>query len=53
MSRDDAAYYEHRAEIQIELARKATDTKVVQAHYDLAAAYLDKVHGEDEAVAAE
>ena len=45
MSREEAEYFERRAEIQIELAQKATDTKAVQAHYDLATAYLDRVYG--------
>ena len=53
MSRNEAEYYEHRAEVQIELAQKATDAKAVKAHYELATAYLDKVHGEEEAIAAE
>lgn len=47
MSRDDATYFEQRAETQIELARKSTDKRAVQAHYDLANAYLDKVYSKD------
>jgi hypothetical protein len=31
----------------LELARSATHRKVVQAHYELAAAYLDRIHGDD------
>ncbi len=43
--RDDAAYFQQRAEQQIELALRARDGRVVQAHYDLASAYLDRAHG--------
>ncbi len=48
MSREEAEYFERRAEIQIEMAQKATDTKAVQAHYELANAYLEKLYGETE-----
>jgi hypothetical protein len=48
MSSDDSDYLETRAETEIELARQATDPRVVQAHYDLATAYLDRIHGEGE-----
>ncbi len=53
MSRNEAEYYERRAEIQIELAQKATDAKAVKAHYELATAYLDKVYGDAEPVPAD
>ena len=43
---DDVAYFEQRAEEEIELARQAEDSRVVQAHYQLATAYLDRIHGE-------
>lgn len=46
MSREDVNYYERRAETQIMLAQQAQSTQAVQAHYDLATAYLDKVYGE-------
>jgi hypothetical protein len=46
MVADDLAYYEQRAEAELELAQRAKDAKAVQAHYDLATAYLDKIHRE-------
>lgn len=46
MSRDDENYYERRAEAEIELAARSQDTKAVQAHYQLATAYLDKIYGD-------
>jgi hypothetical protein len=51
MSPDDADDLERRAEAQLELAREATDPRVVQAHYDLATFYLDRIHGEMESAA--
>jgi hypothetical protein len=48
MSDDDSEYYERRAEAEIELARAAADRRVVQAHYQLACAYLDMVYPADE-----
>ena len=47
MSGEDIQYLERRAEAELELARSATHRKVVQAHYELAAAYLDRIHGDD------
>lgn len=47
MSSDDTDYLEQRAEAEIELAQHATDPRVVQAHYTLANAYLDRIHPED------
>ena len=46
MPPDDLAYYERRAEIEIELAQRAAHARAVQAHYELASFYLDRVHGE-------
>lgn len=48
MSSDDTDYLEARAEAEIELAQHATDPRVVQAHYTLANAYLDRIHPEEE-----
>lgn len=48
MSHEDVNYYERRAEAQIALAQRAGDTRAVQAHYQLASAYLDIIHGGDE-----
>ena len=50
MSRDDEDYYQRRAEEQIALAQQSDDTRAVQAHYQLASAYLDRIHGEDESL---
>lgn len=52
MSYEDVNYYEQRAETEIELAQRSGNTKAVQAHYELASAYLDKIYG-DAAPAAE
>ena len=49
MSQEDLSYYEKRAEAEIELAQKATHIDVVRAHYQLANAYLDRIHGEQPA----
>ena len=46
MPREEMEYYQSRAETQLELAQQATDSKAVQAHYHLASAYLDLIHGE-------
>jgi hypothetical protein len=47
MSHDDVQYYERRAEAELELARTASDKRAVQAHYELASAYLDRIHGDE------
>ena len=44
MAADDLDYYEQRAETEIELAQRAEDARAVQAHYELASAYLDRIH---------
>jgi hypothetical protein len=46
MSGEDTAYFERRAEHEIELAQRATHARAVQAHYQLASAYLDRIHGD-------
>jgi hypothetical protein len=46
MSEDDRDYFEQRAEREIALAQSADHSRVVQVHYELASAYLDRVHGE-------
>ncbi|WP_425228870.1 hypothetical protein [Sphingomonas sp.] len=43
MFEDDRSYYQHRAEVEIERAQSATVPSVVQAHYQLAEAYLGKI----------
>lgn len=45
MSREDCAYWERRAEQEIKLAQQAEHGHVAQVHYDLASAYLDRIHG--------
>ncbi|HEY0148753.1 MAG TPA: hypothetical protein VGB70_07085 [Allosphingosinicella sp.] len=47
MSHEDLDYYERRAEAEIEAAQQARHQAVVQAHYELASAYLDRIHGEE------
>lgn len=46
MSTDELNYYEKRAEAEIELAQRARHRRAVQAHYELASAYLDRIHGD-------
>ena len=45
MSHADIEYFQRRAEQEIELAQRAGNSRVVQAHYELASAYLDRIHG--------
>jgi len=45
MSREELDYYERRAEAEIELAQRAQHARAVQAHYQMASAYLDLIHG--------
>lgn len=46
MSPEEVAYYEERAEAEIAMAQQASHAGVVKAHYELAAAYLDRIHGD-------
>jgi hypothetical protein len=46
MSHEEADYYERRAEMEIALAQQARHRRAVQAHYELASAYLERIHGE-------
>jgi hypothetical protein len=46
VSHDDATYLQARAEAEIRLAQQARHQRVVQAHYQLANAYLDRLHGD-------
>ena len=46
MSHEDQDYLESRAEAEIRLAQQARHQRAVQAHYELASAYLDRLHGE-------
>ena len=45
MAADEIAYYERRAEAELELAQRATDARAVQVHYELAAHYLERIYG--------
>jgi hypothetical protein len=47
MSPDEQAYYERRAEAEIALAQQARNARAVKAHYELASAYLDRIHGDN------
>jgi predicted adenine nucleotide alpha hydrolase (AANH) superfamily ATPase len=47
MSQEEQEYYERRAEAEIALAQAAEHRRVVQAHYELASAYLDRIHGNE------
>ena len=44
MSADDVAYYQRRAEEEVERARLATDPRSVQFHYAMTELYLEKLH---------
>jgi hypothetical protein len=46
MSPKEMAYFETRAEAEISLAQQARHARAVKAHYELASAYLDRIHGE-------
>ena len=47
MSQEEREYYERRAEAELELAQSAANGRAVQAHYELASAYLDRIHGDE------
>jgi hypothetical protein len=46
MSHEEVSYYERRAEEEIARAQDASHQAVVRAHYELASAYLDRIHGD-------
>jgi hypothetical protein len=46
MSYKDMDYYQRRAEAEIELAQRSDDARAVRVHYELASAYLDRIHGD-------
>jgi hypothetical protein len=46
MSQEEQQYYERRAEAEIALAQQARHGAAVRAHYELASAYLDRIHGD-------
>ena len=47
MSQEEQEYFERRAEAELELAQAAAHRRAVQAHYELASAYLDRIHGDE------
>jgi hypothetical protein len=47
MSHEERDYLERRAEAEIHLAQQARHQRAVQAHYELASAYLDRLHGDE------
>jgi hypothetical protein len=47
MSTDELDYYERRAEEEIARAQQAEHAYAVKAHYELASAYLDRIHGDE------
>jgi len=46
MSHEESSYFEQRAEQEIALAQQALHGAAVRAHYELASAYLDRIHGD-------
>ncbi len=46
MTAEEQAYFEARAEAEIALAQQASHARAVRAHYELASAYLDRIHGD-------
>lgn len=44
MTKDDAAYFQRRAEAELELAQVAEHPAAVKAHYMIANHYLDELH---------
>ena len=45
MSQEEQEYFERRAEAELALAQAAEHRRAVQVHYELASAYLDRIHG--------
>ncbi|WP_159513424.1 hypothetical protein [Sphingomonas sp. T1] len=43
MSDDEILYFEHRAQVEVELAENATKPEVVDAHRKMADAYLERL----------
>lgn len=48
MSEEEIAYLTARAEAELALAQQATSPAVVQVHYELATAYLERIYEADE-----
>jgi len=47
VSYEEIDYYERRAEAELAAAQQAEHKAVVRAHYELASAYLDRIHGDE------
>ena len=47
MAADAVNYLEKRAEAELELAQRATHACAVRAHYEMATAYLDRIHQDE------
>ena len=43
---DTVEYYERRAEDHVALAQRALNSQAVQAHYEMASAYLHRIYGD-------
>ncbi|QQV77936.1 hypothetical protein H5J25_04075 [Sphingomonas aliaeris] len=43
MLEDDSSYFTRRAEAELDQAQRATDPKVVKAHFMLAESYLERL----------
>jgi hypothetical protein len=46
MSYEEHSYFERRAEEELAHAQLASHHAAVRAHYELASAYLDRIHGD-------
>ena len=46
MSHEETTYFEQRAEEELARAQQASHQAAVRAHYELASAYLDRIHGD-------
>jgi hypothetical protein len=47
MSQEEQEYFERRAEAELALAQASEHKRAVQAHYELASAYLNRIHGDE------
>jgi hypothetical protein len=47
MSHEELDYYQSRAETEVAMAQQAAHQAVVRVHYELASAYLDRIHGDE------
>jgi len=47
MSHEELDYYQSRAEAEVAMAQQAAHQAAVRVHYELASAYLDRIHGDE------